>query len=98
MLPLLLTMTLHLHYVICWPIVCPPSGDLHNGQKGCIPGAVSSLLPTLTYPQWYNRLPMVKLLKVPKVLPDMLLRVWHEYTLIEKINTMKMQQEYTTSI
>ena len=43
-LPLLLTMTLHIHCGRWWPIVCPPSGSFLNFQKGCIPGAVRSLL------------------------------------------------------
>ena len=32
-------------------------------QKGCIFRAGRSLLPDLTYPQWYNMLPLVHLLK-----------------------------------
>ena len=36
---------------------------LHNYQKLCISGAVCSLLPTLTYPQWYTMLPLVHLLQ-----------------------------------
>ena len=47
-------MTLHILLGMWWKIVCPPSGALHNVQKVCIPGAVCTLLSTLTYPKWYT--------------------------------------------
>ena len=62
-------------YLLCgrwWLIVCPPSGAFCNVQKVCIPGAVRSLLPTLTYSQWFTRLPVVHLFtQFPMCLPDM---------------------------
>ena len=42
-------MNLYLHHERWWQIVYPPSGALHSHQKGCIIGAVRSLLPELTY-------------------------------------------------
>ena len=36
-------------------ILCPPSKELINFQKGCIPGAVHSLMSALTYHWWYIR-------------------------------------------
>ena len=64
-------MTFHLLCVWWWPILCPISGALHNVQKRCIPGAVCMLLPALTYPQWYTRLHVVRLVtQGTRVLPD----------------------------
>ena len=64
-------MTLHLLHERWWTIVCPPSGALRNGQKGCIPGAVRGLLLVLTYHQWYTRLHLVYLVSQgPSYLPD----------------------------
>ena len=40
-------------------------------QKGCISREVRSLLPALTYPQWYTRLPLVRLLLVSSVVSQM---------------------------
>ena len=66
-----LTMSLHLLHGRWWPIVCPPSSALRGVQKGCISIAELTLLPTLTYPQWYTRLYMVRLVaQVSRVLPD----------------------------
>ena len=44
-----------------WPIVCPPSGAVLNFQKGCITGAVCTLLTELIYPQRCIRLHVVHL-------------------------------------
>ena len=66
-LPLLFTMTLHLHHGSWRPIICPPYGALCNGQTGCITGSVCILLPELTYPQCFTRLPLVRLIQVPRV-------------------------------
>ena len=61
----------HLLRVRWCPIVCPPSGALCSGQKGCIPGAVHILLPTLTYHRWYTRLHVVRLVSQgPRGLSD----------------------------
>ena len=75
-LSLPLIMTLHLLHRRWWPILCPPSGMLCNVQKCCIPRAVHTLLPALTYPQWYTRLHMVRLVtQGPRGLPDAIPRV-----------------------
>ena len=63
-------MIIHIHGGRWLPIVCLPYGYLRDFHKGCIHGLVHVLLPTLTYPQWYTRLPMVHLMQVPKGLPD----------------------------
>ena len=39
------TMTLHIHCSCWYQIVCPPYAVFLNFQKGCISGAVRSLLP-----------------------------------------------------
>ena len=54
-------MTLKLHCGRWWPILCPTSGAFVTAIRDCIIGAVRSLLPALTYPQWYTRLPVVHL-------------------------------------
>ena len=54
-------MSIHLLCVMWWLIVCPTSGVFLNFQKVFIVGAVPSLLPDLTYSQWYTRLTMVRL-------------------------------------
>ena len=64
-------MALRLLYGRWWPVVCLPYGALRNVQKGCIPGAVRTLLPGLTYPQRYTRLNVVSLVtQYPRGLPD----------------------------
>ena len=63
-------MILHLLRGRLWTIVCPPSGVFLNGHKGCIPGALPTLLPELTYHMWYTGLPLVCLVtQGPSVLP-----------------------------
>ena len=54
-------MTLKLHCGRWRPIVCPLSGVFVTAIKECINREVLSLLPALTYPQWYTRLPVVHL-------------------------------------
>ena len=53
------------------PIVWPPSGGLNNSHKGCINRAVRGMMSVLTYPQWYARLHMVRLVSQgTRGLPD----------------------------
>ena len=64
-------MTLHLLRGRWWSIVCPHSGVLLNCQKGCIHGAVRTMLPELIHPQWCIRLHVVHLVnKGPSGSPD----------------------------
>ena len=64
-------MTLHLLYGRWWPIVCTPSNKFFNCQNDCIPGAVCTLLPASTYPQWCIQLHVIRLFaQGPCGLPD----------------------------
>ena len=45
-----------------WLILCPPSSAFFEYRRGCLIRAVRSLLPELTYPRWYTRLPLIHLL------------------------------------
>ena len=56
-------MTLHLRRWRWWPILCPPSGDLIYCQKGCITGAVCSLLPAEPILRGTHVLPVVHFLR-----------------------------------
>ena len=68
-------MTLHLLRGSWLTILYPPSGEFRNVQKGFIPVEVHSLLPDLTYPQWYTMLPLVHLIQlISKGLPDSVTR------------------------
>ena len=73
-LTLTLTVKLHLHWGRRWPIVCTPSGAFLNRQKEFIPRELHSMLPALTYTQFYTRLPMEHLIQVPEGLPDTVTR------------------------
>ena len=69
-------MTLNILFGRWWTIVCPPSRELHNVQKGCINGAVHTLLPALTNPQGFTRLHVVSLVtQDPSGLPVLFQRL-----------------------
>ena len=58
-----------------WNVVANIISSLYqffHHQKRFIPGSLRSLLPTLTYPWWYTRLPLVRFSfgSVRRVHPD----------------------------
>ena len=64
-------MTLNLLFGRWWLIVCPPSGALCDGHKGCISRAVRCLMTELTYIWLFARLPVAHLIQVTRGLNDM---------------------------